>query len=72
MKVGTRVMVRDDLAEEWGHEPVGTIIGGDPRGHNPDVVSVKMDDGLSIFETKGVHVNNLESLEPQSQGGEGE
>ena len=68
MKIGTRVIVNEKNAKVWGHKipATGTVIGPDPSStmkrddlSNPNVVSVKLDEGPSIYECKGVHVARL-------------
>ena len=68
MKIGTRVIVNKKNAKVWGYKTParGIVIGADPdttNGRddlsNPNVVSVKLDEGPSIYEYKGVNVGRL-------------
>lgn len=65
MKPGTRVEVNSRNAECWGYEipAIGTVIGPDPNGNNPEVVSVKLDQKTpSIYEIKGCNIKRLKAL----------
>lgn len=61
MEIGTRVEVKKELAETWGYTvpATGTVIGPDPDGDCPNIVAVKLDQGWSIFEAKGVNIGRL-------------
>jgi len=68
MKTGTRVIVAEANAKMWGYKTPakGIIIGPDPdplMGRknlgNPNVFSVKLDQGPSIYECKGINVDRL-------------
>jgi len=62
--IGRRVRIRRTKSmRAWCFAgQYGEIIGGDPRGTNPYVVSVKLDSGLSVLEVQGVHVSNIEVI----------
>ena len=70
MKIGTRVEVSKNNAAIWGYKTpaFGTVIGNDPNGSNPDVVAVRLDQGVSLYEVKGCHIKRLQVVINQSAG----
>lgn len=58
-------MVHANTAKIWGYKTpaLGVVAGPDPKGINPGVVSVKLDEGPSIFETEGISYKRLEILD---------
>lgn len=56
-------MKKDRTTEAWNVQgKEGTVIGPDPLGHNPDVRSVMLDDGFTLFAVKGIHISHLEEV----------
>jgi len=58
------VRIKDNATTRaWGHAgKTGVVIGPDPSGDNDNVVAVRLDEGPSIFEFKGVNKSHLEDL----------
>jgi hypothetical protein len=68
MKKGTRVKLKTNaLTVAWAQNgKLGIIVGPDPRGCNKDVVAVEMDNGVTLFKIKGIHVDHLEIVKEKS------
>lgn len=64
-KIGDRVTIHEKIGKAWGCYPQdkGTIIGLDPKGKSEIIFSVKMDNGVKVFEIRGIHQENLIPIE---------